>query len=376
MALRISLVALVSAMGLALAFLEKAAQVSIPPLDVRPKLEATFGQLSIPYFLVSATIPGASSGMDSVAYVLDSRANVVKIFVFKGRVPAPHNAFAKPVSADTLALFSAGLQLIPTDSSQAVRNYYFPNGLPHHDVAFDGNSAFFGIFSRWVKSPANKDLQIDEIVRVNLGSGTTKTVWNSLQAFVPDDSAEGDWVHLNSIERDPTRGCLVSSRSRSALVLLSADCRQKRFSIGAFPGADFQPQKPSDAFYFQHHATFLPGGEFLLFDNRLEKSRAIAIHLDFKSGKFTVVKEFALEPELFSEKQGSAFFDKNRQSVFVFFPHVRELEGSHVFAEFDYATQQLKGSVTFRLGESALWGRAIAFESDDFLEKQPREQEY
>jgi hypothetical protein len=128
---------------------------------------------------------------------------------------------------------------------------------------------------------------------------------------IPEDPTETwDYFHMNSIAIDPADGNLIiSSRNIWQVYKVHRHTGKTLWRLGG-TGSDFDV--PSRArFAFQHHVTPHPGGIFTIFDNEAgppnpeRQSRGLVLHVDEKSRRVSMVREYHHHPPILSDAMGS-----------------------------------------------------------------------
>jgi hypothetical protein len=171
---------------------------------------------------------------------------------------------------------------------------------------------------------------------IDLASGEVLLEWHSLdhiplhESYAPV-SADWDFFHINSVDRDYDGGLLISSRSTHTIYKLD--------STGAIvwrlggKHSDFQ-MGPGSNFAWQHHVRRQLDGTMTVFDNgatpAVEKlSRGLILDVDERAMTVTLLRQYT-HPGILSGSQGSVQL-LNNGNVFIGWgesPHVSEFHPS------------------------------------------------
>jgi Arylsulfotransferase (ASST) len=155
-----------------------------------------------------------------------------------------------------------------------------------------------------------------EIQEIDIATGQVLWHWDALKHVSLSASYDGtpgsapyDYFHLNSVQQLPNGNVLVSARHtwtvyeismKTGKVLWRLGGKHSSFKIGR--GANFE---------WQHDARMQPGNVLTVFDNgdgvtaNEPESRALRIHLNFKTMRATLVRAYTNNPPLLSDSQGS-----------------------------------------------------------------------
>jgi Arylsulfotransferase (ASST) len=158
---------------------------------------------------------------------------------------------------------------------------------------------------------------IDGIVQeVDIRSGLVEFEWHSLdhvdttESFAPRlRHMPYDYIHLNSVEREPDGSLLVSGRNTSTVYDVDRHSGRVLWRLGGKRG-DFR-MGPGTAFVSQHDARRSPDGTLTIFDNGAppvtkRTARGIVLSLDMAAKTATLVRAMAHgAPPLRSGSQGS-----------------------------------------------------------------------
>ena len=211
----------------------------------------------------------------------------------------------------------------------------FPNRRTpmHHDLVYGGGPDFYTFGYRALDyagdpySALKPDRYlVGNILKVTLKTGQVSPVWDAFNdgpklygdgwTEDPEDvgtfgtswftkPAHRDFEHVNSLNPIPGKGFLVSLRNFSTLVFLDEAFRF-RWSLGPTPGATISTKGKPFEFFRQHHATVLPNGNILLFDNGRTESRLLEIRVDEKAHSAELIGEFRPDKPVFAKFWGSA----------------------------------------------------------------------
>ena len=197
-------------------------------------------------------------------------------------------------------------------------------GIPHHDFVLldDGRVLYLShevtVFDDSASGgEAEASALADELRIWDPESGRVEQVWDSRDFW---DIASADqwnirrihrsalcWTHINSVSLGPQGNFILSSRHRQQVLSVAADFQTIEWQLGG-PGSGYRFPNPNDRFYTQHHATQLPNGNILLFDNGHRRpaseggkySRAIEIRLDDERRSAVKAWEHQTDPDIFA----------------------------------------------------------------------------
>jgi hypothetical protein len=118
-----------------------------------------------------------------------------------------------------------------------------------------------------------------------------------------------DYFHINSIDIDHDGNLIVSARNTHTIYKLNRKTGAIIWRLGG-KRSDFTLTR-SAQFAWQHDARRRPDGNLTLFDNSAgpqvrPQSRALVLHLDMKSMRATVVRNFVHRPPIVAVDQGNA----------------------------------------------------------------------
>ena len=177
-------------------------------------------------------------------------------------------------------------------------------GIPHHDyLLLNGDDRLLYLHRRQFALDGVERIFSDQLRVLHRRAGSVQTVWDAREIWSLRSSKSSYSTHLNSVEVGPHGNFVLSSRSRSQIVSLSADLRTVQWRLGGTDG-DFAFENPSDRFYRQHTATELSNGNVLLFDNGYGRpqteggsySRALELRLDHRGKRASKVWEHRAGP--------------------------------------------------------------------------------
>lgn len=369
------------------------------PKNFTPKLEIN-GKLSPTFYLLNAYVPFSDPDKPhpesrSLVFMLNSLGEVVWMHQPAAVPPIPEvrtrSLVVKPVGEHLGILrgyHQTYFELIDWDGNVilSLDPQHSKASFPlHHDFVFeDGTLLAPGFSVHWSKKPWRPfakpaSFLSTPLLRIDTLANKATVVWNYLQNKNPHSDPDWTWnardsksfwvhwdgktaqnnfMHLNSIQKIPSRGYLVSLRNLNRLLLLDSELKQIHWSVGPDSTNTFSTKHSRAEFFGQHHATLLENGNILLFDNGRTQSRIIELYLDSPNRSANLVREFKPTSPLHCTKHGSAFLLKNG-NVLGFFPNssYRDAGPNHVI-EFDARTGAELGRLTYDLGYNGAGYRA------------------
>ena len=229
-------------------------------------------------------------------------------------------------------------------------------GIPHHDFVLldDGRVLYTShsktIFDDSANGGETRTSALADTLRVwDPERGRVEQIWDSRdfwniasaqerglwEAPHPPRGINKDvsfcWTHINSISSGPRGNLILSSRQRHQVISVAADLKTIEWQLGG-PGSDYDFPNPDDRFHVQHHATELPNGNILLFDNGLARgnggpggySRALELRLDHE--RRSAVKVWEHRPRIYSRVVSSATRLRNGNTLISFGSRFRDLK--------------------------------------------------
>jgi hypothetical protein len=200
------------------------------------------------------------------------------------------------------------IRTIPTTSDFTPDTHEFEL-TPQGDALVSGYQVVSGVDLSAVGGSTNGTV-IDSLAReVNLDTGGVVFTWSAL-AHVPITASYAlplfgtspwDYFHINSISLAPGGNILISARHTWALYDVNPGTGDVVWSLG---GRNSSFALPADAqFAWQHDPRFISDDEIQLFDDEAgvpfkpaaSQSRAIWLHLDYRDGSASLVKQI-LQP--------------------------------------------------------------------------------
>lgn len=219
--------------------------------------------------------------------------------------------------------------------------------LPHHDFTLNeknklitfGNAVHYLPFQSFAGKNFWSFFGADVINEFDLERGEFRTIGNLFDLFDPIREVSSgislDFIHANSIA-SVEGGYLLSLKNLNKIVLLTADTKSVKWTLGKSATDTFRTSDPRTFFYNQHSASLLSKNNILLFDNGEEKSRLLHLSLNSKSGKADFVREYLPMPALKIAARGNAGVLPN-ENIYGYFPGVTPKEASY-FIEFEQQT--------------------------------------
>ena len=158
---------------------------------------------------------------------------------------------------------------------------------------------------------------LDCIVQeVDVKTGQVLWEWQALghvplsasYSSVPDDGADWDYFHINSIQETADGDVLVSARNTLAVYLISRKTGAILWQLGGRGGSI--KMGPGVQFEWQHDARLLPDGTLTVFDNasspqQKEESRGLVIAIDVPAQTSTLLESYTHSPPLLANSQGN-----------------------------------------------------------------------
>jgi hypothetical protein len=191
----------------------------------------------------------------------------------------------------------------------------------HEFVITPGGTALMTIYDRVrmdlssVGGPRNGTVLDGVVQELDIRTGLVLFEWHSLGNVPLGDSyakpaSDGlfDYFHINSVALDTDGNLLVSARNTWAIYKINRHAGQIMWRLGG-KRSSFKMGRGT-RFAYQHDARRQPDGTITLFDNGAEpkihpQSRAIALRLDMKTMRATLVREWTHPQRLLAGSQGN-----------------------------------------------------------------------
>jgi hypothetical protein len=196
----------------------------------------------------------------------------------------------------------------------------------HHELLMGSSNTILTFGFQNVNFAGKAGLKLDPgiytvgtMLELDPVTGSSTPLWNAFDdsvSLLAQRTAPTPWDfdHINSIFHVEGKGYLVSARNLNSLLFLD-EAFKMVWSLGSAPGATINTQGTNLEFSGQHHASFLPNGNILLFDNGSTTSRVLELKVDEVDLSARMVQEFLPDPPLFSATLGSAYRLQNGSTV-------------------------------------------------------------
>lgn len=188
----------------------------------------------------------------------------------------------------------------------------------HHDIQYDSKGNLVGLIydkRKFILPTGNQnnesEIKGDAIVRFDR-TGNIKWKWSVYDIETPGKSeypydSLGEWGHANTLTVDKDGHYLISFRDWNQIWKINAENGKVMWKLGK--GGNL---KLPEGFEFsgQHSIHINPKGEYMMFDNGVEKkiSRVLCFTIDESNSSVTEKLLLTLPNELYCEKRGSAYY--------------------------------------------------------------------
>ncbi len=282
----------------------------LPPIDLTHP--ATSGTIAPGWTLVN--LSNQHTGVPYAAALIDSKGRFRWYYQYPGSVAGDDT----PVSQykDGVLIGGRGIPMSYVTWQGELVWSNTTAALFHHEATpAETPDEFYTLRDYQCSTLVNDDGQI---VEYDSNKNQDVWTWSLCEHYTPPQDIP-DWSHLNSVALLPgNKSLLVSSRNQNSLFKIDRTTGNLVWVMGfhgevedGFHG-DFAIAD-ADRFYHQHHATPLPNGHILMFDNGRsgvrDYSRALELAYTYNAGGASeahAVWEYRHSPDIYATVWGSA----------------------------------------------------------------------